>query len=303
MRIEFPDLKDKEENTLFIIGNGFDIHHSIKSTYEDFRCWLMMFGHKDFVQSMEHIFGDLPTFSQKYDTPLYLWKDFEGVLAAYDSHDFYQRLHTPTYEQYEVEKWHLMVEEEMGKTVAMIRPLMKLWAKQIDIKKVRAEMELCKKCRYLTFNYTKVLEDVYRIPSENICHVHGSVDDEELIVGHNKTKKPDSHYAATDEEEITERRYIEEMNKLGKDFDGQIKKNENFFGALTDVSRVVVLGHSMGEIDLPYFRKVRDRVCQGTHWHFSKHSERDENYIQEFLYFSQKGEHRICRENRWIFNF
>ena len=41
---------------------------------------------------------------------------------------------------------------------------------------------------FFTFNYTKTLENLYNIPSSNIIHIHGCVDDnEDFILGHGKS--------------------------------------------------------------------------------------------------------------------
>ena len=45
---------------------------------------------------------------------------------------------------------------------------------------------------FLTFNYTETLEHLYGVPSENICHIHNRVaEDETPIVGHNTHFKMD----------------------------------------------------------------------------------------------------------------
>ena len=41
---------------------------------------------------------------------------------------------------------------------------------------------------FFTFNYTKTLENLYNIPSSNIIHIHGCVEDnEDFILGHGKS--------------------------------------------------------------------------------------------------------------------
>ena len=37
----FPNTGIKEEDRLYVIGNGFDIHHGIESKYCDFRKWVL----------------------------------------------------------------------------------------------------------------------------------------------------------------------------------------------------------------------------------------------------------------------
>ncbi|MEB8860863.1 AbiH family protein, partial [Bacillus cereus] len=45
------------------------------------------------------------------------------------------------------------------------------------------------------------------------------------------------------------------------------------------VERVIIIGHSLGEVDLPYFRKVKKRVNQDTEWHVYYYGE---NEIENF---------------------
>ncbi len=298
MRIEFPDLKGKEKNTLFIIGNGFDLYHGVQSKYRHFRSWLERHNHEDFVDKMERVFPKLTEHSNG------LWSNFEEAMKDYNPIDMYRCLHEPTKDIFEPEKWHTMACEEVEKTTMQIRPLMKEWAKTINIENVKPVLELSQECRYLTFNYTKVLEDIYGISKKNVCHIHGCIDDDELIVGFDLKVNPLNHDAPTDEEMCVERGYLEALNKLDKAEEEQINKNRIFFDSLEDISCVIVLGHSMGSIDLAYFREIRDSVQPNCHWHFSKHTVNDE-VMHTFIQASQDSccKNAIQTSNYWIFNF
>jgi hypothetical protein len=59
-------------------------------------------------------------------------------------------------------------------------------------------------------------------PSDRICHIHGSVDDDEVIVGHVRWKKPEDYNAQSDEKEIVCREFLKVLNKLNKETDEQI---------------------------------------------------------------------------------
>ena len=48
-----------------------------------------------------------------------------------------------------------------------------------------------------------------------------------------------------------------------------ITKNNLFFLSLTDVTDIVIIGHSMSEIDLPYFKKIQSVVKDDTVWRIS----------------------------------
>ncbi len=297
MQIEFPDLKGKEKNTLFIIGNGFDLYHFVLSKYKHFCCWLNLNGYEAFVNDMERIFPDLD------NKQISLWHNFEEALENYSLNDLYKRLHKPNNDIFNPDRWYKEAREEIGKTVEQIRPLMKEWVKHINISKVEPILNLSKESSYLTFNYTKILEDIYKIPQQNVYHIHGSVDDEEVVTGFNGTKNPDDHDAPTDEEIYVERGYLEALNKLDKDINGQWKKICKHFSSLNDVSCVVVLGHSFGKIDLWYLYRIAKSVKSDAHWHFSKHTEQDEEHINEFLRICKKERYLNNQVIRWIFNF
>lgn len=305
MNLDFPDLEGHETHTLYIIGNGFDLYHGLQSTYRDFACWLYCKRDKDFVLQMENIFS-------KLGDPNILWSNLEQKMNDYDVRDLYQRLHQPTKTLWDLEDWKLTA-KPVKSTIVKLRPLMKEWAQTLKCHFDKPLLPLSKESLYLTFNYTKTLEDVYHIPDEQICHIHGHVDSDEVIVGHNKKLNALNHYAERDEEEVVERELIEVMNGIDKNISIQIKKNQSFFDRLQDVSRVVVLGHSLNDIDREYFNQVFRLVLDNTHWHFSTHTPCDNVHAHEFVKpyqnidkDEQKREEIINKmkpENCWFFNF
>ena len=224
MRIEFPDLKGKEKKTLFIIGNGFDLYHGIPSQYRHFRSWLEGNRHEDFVDEMEDIFPKLNECKKG------LWNNFENALQDYDLECLYKTLHTENHDQWTPDIWK-QTAERLEMTTGEIRPLMKEWAKSIDIKKICSDSNLMlrEESLYLTFNYTKILEEFYHIPNGRICHIHGSIDDNDVITGHIRWQRPDDYRAQKDEKEVVCRECLRVLNKLNKDTEKQINKHRDFF--------------------------------------------------------------------------
>lgn len=272
-----PNLQDKEKDTLYIIGNGFDLYHNIKSKYRHFCSWLNLNDYENFVDDMEWFFLRL-NYQQ-----CNLWSNFENVLRTYDSQELYHQLRHKTEDVWNDEALRKSV-EELSDIVKKIRPLMKEWASNIDIKHIPTEcrLELSKESLFLTFNYTKVLENFYGIPESQICHIHGSIDDEEILTGHDITTAPHDVYAETDEEELPRKKIVEIMNTLNKNITNNIKKN-SFFDTLQNISNIVVIGHSMSIIDIPYFHAVRTKVCPNSNWYFSIHDGQETRYINSFI--------------------
>ncbi len=285
-------LQGKEKETLYIIGNGFDLYHGVKSKYKHFYCWLNLNDHEEFVNEMEMFFPRLEISSCS------LWSNFEQVLNKYIPNDIYQQLR-----EHPDNPWN---ESELDKAVAGLnfivnnmRPLMKDWAEHIDTQNVKQKLPLSKESLYLTFNYTKILEDVYTIPQNHICHIHGSIDSNEVIVGHNLTTAPDYYKKAkTPEEERVCERITEIMQQLNK----RIKKNiteSSFFDSLQNITNVVVIGHSMSSIDLPYFCEISERIVPNSCWYFSsyKNTYDIDMRIQSFInYTSFKCRRKLLKE-------
>ena len=64
--------------TLYIIGNGFDLAHGMATRYSDFKRWLIKKGRIDVIQELQSAFP-----AQK-ENDFLLWSDFEKALGLYD---------------------------------------------------------------------------------------------------------------------------------------------------------------------------------------------------------------------------
>ena len=54
----FPAIDVENKHTLFIIGNGFDLAHGIKSLYCDFAKWVRQQGNDRLLRMMEIFFSN-----------------------------------------------------------------------------------------------------------------------------------------------------------------------------------------------------------------------------------------------------
>ena len=77
----FPAIDVENKHTLFIIGNGFDLAHGIKSQYSDFAKWVRQRGNYRLVQMMEIFFSNNRDF----------WGDIEKALGEYDEEEIVDR--------------------------------------------------------------------------------------------------------------------------------------------------------------------------------------------------------------------
>ena len=278
-----PELNGQEERVLYIIGNGFDLYHNIPSRYRDFYYWLKENGpqYEEFTNDMQTIFHRL---NNEEST---LWSNFEEALGQYDVDKIYKYYYRSPDNLSSENKYEIAGEQVVSKVRNVsekIRPLMTLWAKQIDLSHVRPKLRLAKQSYFFTFNYTNVLEDVYNISPEHICHIHGCIDDiGEMITGHNTILSTNDINAESDEEELAKQKIVREMNKLGKDQDTQIVKHKLFFLSLPVISHVVVIGHSLANIDIRYFGEILSTIPHDTKWYFSTHLKSDDERIERFV--------------------
>ncbi|MBO6187393.1 MAG: bacteriophage abortive infection AbiH family protein [Prevotella sp.] len=289
----FSDIESLESQTLFIIGNGFDLFHNIPSRYWNFYLWLGAYGKNEFIDRMETFFPE------KRDKEALLWMDFERALGAYDIDGIF-RYTTKDIDIERDENTISVAEERTKQTIMQIEPLLKQWVKSIDLSSIKQLLSLPPESKYLTFNYTMTLEEVYKIPTQNICHIHNCVKDDTIIVGHRHMENPDQVLDASYVnyyEEGSKRKLIELMNGLSKNTFLKKKQAYAFFEGIKNFKRIVVLGHSLSEIDEDYFGYVRKLVAKDAHWHFSKYSPSDEAQISKCIKDIQ-----IPEENRWIFN-
>ena len=132
---------------------------------------------------------------------------------------------------------------------------------------------------FVTFNYTLTLENVYHIPAYQILHIHGMAVGEfpKLVVGHNM---PDTEvdYIFSSENDFEEEACKEVATLIKswhKDTAGIIANYEGIFSQLSNVKDVYVLGHSMSEVDLPYFEKIKQNLPLSAKWHISVFGEVD----------------------------
>ena len=153
---------------LIIVGNGFDLHHTMKTQYTHYRDYLISIGKNDVVKCFEG--------NGEFE-PEYLWSRLEEVvgslnyedaycyLTSYSSDDWKDSAHHDF--QYEVEKmthyWPALKDNSVG------------WIRQIEYTKADDSLrELLRGANsFLSFNYTNTLEVLYGISKSNITYIHG----------------------------------------------------------------------------------------------------------------------------------
>ena len=278
---------------LFIFGNGFDRAHNLPTKYCQFREWLIKkygvcvedeeidlpdyrtnykglegYDEKQFANFFVHLIDDADSNSEIEDK----WCCFEEDLAKLrwelilDSVE-YEYDDENDFDPWKTENKLSIKAQTCGDSNHILRTYFREWITYInelinemgdDSKKPFFQKVFGDSDKYLTFNYTNTLEQLYKI--KNVCHIHGSIAKwEELIFGHCDPGYPQKDFKEYEYNayEIFERIYKGYI----KDTKKQIERNSEFFNSINGVDEIYLFGLSFGDVDAPYFRHVF-KICQ-----------------------------------------
>lgn len=246
-------------NHLFIIGNGFDMWHKLPTSYRDFYNQ-----YKGYLDQIEHYFS----YGLQEEE---LWSDFENVLGQFDDsvlieeNDFmdFSGDEFPTRQMYGLED---AVYDFSRDIINNITDSFTEWLKGISLNKLAQLMVFPNQARYISFNYTSTLQQLYAVPETNVNHIHGSLGSSgRLIFGHTQTvvyarAEEDSYYT----EAINHGRKVLEV--LQKPVNDIIRSNLTpWLNKNKNISVITVIGHSLNNIDLPYFSRIAEEFPDA-HW-------------------------------------
>lgn len=269
---------------LYIIGNGFDIHHGINSRYSDF---------KRYVRA-----NDLELFEmlQDYFTDE-LWSDFEETLANIDidvilddASNYLVSYGADDWSDADHHSYQYEIDRVLGLITYRLRTHFTNWILQLQIPS-EPHVKIDSKSIFLNFNYTNTLEKIYKVPLEQILYIHNKAVDENstLILGHSREFNEENAYSRYNDEDSDPR--VAQGNdsidgyfkQTYKDTKTIIKENVSFFSNLGNIQEVYVLGHSISLVDILYFNLVRKLVNPEATWIVSYHGEAEKNVKQDKL--------------------
>ena len=286
-------------HTLYVIGNGFDLYHGLKTRYQHFGVFLKG-GKSEIFDCLLDDYG-LPDLDEEDEDYQFdpLWSEFEQSLANLDVEQVLENnshlIANPSSDEFRDRDWHaLEIEMEMlveKLTVDLIKEfnrfILHVEYPELDERKI---LLLSEEAIYLNFNYTDCLERYYKIQDNNILYIHNKADKfgEKIILGHgfnpnNFKEEEESQPKDASEEELEKwyehmsdkyeysfssgkNRLVEYFEASFKNVNKVIENNELFFKNLCKVKNVIVLGHSLSEVDRPYFIKIRECVDASAKW-------------------------------------
>lgn len=285
---------DKKMNDLYLIGNGFDMHHHINSSYGQFRNWLenrdpIIYNRLFQVYeldggelwgSLEENLGSMPIEAildnYVYSPFMIFFERICGSKGFFNLDDFSDG---PI--------------SEIGLTLRRLyfylQQYFSEWILQLESPDRNQRVQLNKDNSYfINFNYTLTLETVYNIPPRDIYYIHGCANlNQNLIFGHNQTPEAIKNKWDFDSMDDAEKELLEEalsdMNTLYKDVDSIIRKSHDIWEKLSEVNIIHIWGLSLTNVDIPYLAHIKNIVKPTTKWEFSWYSEDDKKYKEEII--------------------
>lgn len=291
---------------LYIIGNGFDLHHGLSTRYNDFEYHLKT-----------HRIQLLDTLNKYYSFASIdqdLWSKFEENLAYLDKEgliDYLSEYYDDTSDRgrntmgIETETYLKLLTNDLRREFS---EFIKIAEAEIETKGINKNrlIQMDIGAKVICFNYTMTLENYYSIPRNHIFYIHGiAIDKENITLGHSIApklfydKKLELTPLENASKETLEQWYeyisdqhnpiydncVSTVNKYFlssfKNTNTIIEENKQYFDDLSDIRQIYVYGHSMSDVDITYFEKIASKVKPDCHWCVSYLSE-DEKEEMEY---------------------
>ena len=284
--------------SLFIIGNGFDMAHGIPTSYSKFRSFVIdkypeALKRSDEVVHLEDLKAIKP---DAFAAEILLsamdkaagvnWSNFEEALADIN---FDVKLPAANHKEHEtfeedcrlMQKYMVYMDVLTNKftnCTKIWQEFFRLWIKSIEVqiedgefapkdslKTLFSQPEV----KFLTFNYTKTLQELYGI--KKVIHIHNRVG-QKLIFGHgekdavygrNSDKAPNGSFVSSSS--------LDEMvMSFRKDTEKPMKKYRDFFEKLDGtIDKVYSYGFSYGKVDSVYIKKIIEKISPDAVWYFT----------------------------------
>lgn len=304
---------------LYIIGNGFDLHHKFRSGLADYGKWLMD-KHPNIYYSFEEWF-DIPVYdeddNQQYKEWKNWWSYFEQRLGELSIRNYIEDASFRAFNEavqveerraYDTYASERIADTELSNLIYQIKGTFREWINSLHPGERWFKLPIEQiSSAFLTFNYTSTLESIYEIPRDSILYIHGSIDSDEYILGHGlsyqeveencesgeecpndlSVKEMEQWYNAHSDDFMTEQAKkvaIERMIDLRKDVEQIIDENRSFFNQLSSIETIHIWGFSFSPIDLPYLYAILSQVNRRTiQWEINYFTDTDKENIERFI--------------------
>lgn len=259
--------------TLFVIGNGFDLHFGLKTSTDDF---------EDFLRE-QRIEGEMDNALEILNAYGVDWSEYEQSLADMDLDAIeVENLGFPDYMSdresdrdgviFQMREYLNSINDAISSALTEMVDTANATLEDEEIMIIQPRLFQSGDA-VISFNYTSTIEMLFDIPDDcPILHIHGyHADNDRLIFGYGEMKGNYHTKLEPDEDgdfyEDQQRQAIYEFY-TGWRKKAKLKKLKRFLENCQGINQVVVLGHSMGEVDAKYM-EVIEKIIHPTTWKIS----------------------------------
>lgn len=304
-QIRMSDLTS-DSSTVIVTGNGFDIMHGAKSSYWNFQ---------ETLGKQSDIRRNLETYLKV--SPDILWYNLEDSLShlnagmMLDVIDMWLQMNGCYDEDDSMAAYYGAIDTAFMPVEILINEFPQRFRKWVESLACNGSKPLdyliCKDAHYLNFNYTDFLETLYFVPGDKIKYIHGSRKKgphgrkENIVLGHvpnvdyladykptpgmvprykNKWKRAMLDNAM----DIAIDRWVNAYEStFTKHTPEIIRENADFFEAMSDMEKVITIGHSLSEVDYPYFKEIARSNSGKAKWFIGFHNYDDMTRLIGFV--------------------
>lgn len=284
----FPELQFEH---LYVLGNGFDLAHHLKTSYHDFRDWML---HNNLVNAFM-----LMDFLHDGRRNM-LWSIFEKALGEMDL-DLIKKANIGNlYIYYDIDRNCLFPVIADIDVFTNLGRYFSHWANEVNetLKSIEPIFKFKDRSLFITFNYTDTLEMVYHVPERMVQHINGRASSEEkVVIGHNRNVDCSVVFSGHPNNIMEENEYYQNLYNYS-----QLKKNgfrqvynmtESFKKGLLEVKDIHVIGHSFEDVDYDYFISIKDLLPADVMWNLFYHTDDDKLKMNHFIHNLQLNHMKI----------
>ena len=268
-------------NKICLIGNGFDLHFNLPTSYEHFEKHITQHYpiEKDIIEQFYNMDSSRSS----------LWSDFESNIANVDK-DWILDYTTDPEEAQELYTYLVQAKD-------CLRELFENWVRSISCKVDSKYSKLCDNAFVINFNYTMTFEKNFNVPTSKIYHIHGTAK-KDIIFGHKQEIEYNERFIAPwdldpdDQMNYNELRpaFITWLNEYyrytEKPVDEIIRQSDKLlrkkYGVdFTKIDKIIVIGLSYSDIDFPYIQWIWSKT--NAHWELGVFNENDKTRANDLV--------------------
>ena len=260
--------KVKIMNRLFIIGNGFDIHHSLPTRYANFR---------DYVKNVDFlVFSTIEEILNcyYYGEDISDWNEIEDKLRLFQDMDYYEILDNEVISSVETDDdkaWYWdsakLIADEYVKRISKLETYFNEWINSINIDSENSDSNIhfTSNDKFITFNYTDTLQKKYDVLDKQIVYLHGRREGERIFgYNHPITEPIPLPEDNSEEPDIRIEEAKKSLNEIPTLFNKECKdiinQHNTVFEDVKNYDQIIFMGWALGKQDECYMDTILSKI-------------------------------------------